>query len=538
MNSLKEQTKEDLLNEIDKRLEDGAIETKNAELLKKLIVKADSFDEALMIKQLGTLWCKTGIQFERDFEKEILTDTIHYLKKNDKLSFHTDNKKDAVTHKLIVGDNFVALKNLLIQYRGKVDVIYIDPPYGKDSMGEFAATNYDNAISRDNLLTMLELRLNVAKWLLSDTGVIFCSIDDRNQAYVKCLFDEIFGERNFVTCVPRLTKKQRASQEMYMDISHDYILCYAYKKEFDHIMERNISESSKICEDSIGKYIVGDTKALLAADSQGYSKNGDYDYLYNGKIYKPIDKNGNRNRWLWTKERMDEAAKLGILVETANSLRMQLYLDKRFDEKTNMMVEKSSKMIFHTADFMLDSRYSNASGSNELKKIGEDLFKEFSNPKSIALLKDLLKMASSTSSIVLDFFAGSGTTGQAVAELNKEDGGKRQFILVQMNEKTATTPNGIVNDVTSKRLKRVMTGECYDGNKDFDWIKKNSPLGGNLDVYDIKQVSSKNYKNGEAGFDVIDETLYGVEKFKTFKEKVDWVCDNFEITLTTTDKEN
>lgn len=95
--------------------------------------------------------------------------------------------------KLIIGDNYQALQNLLIQYRGKIDVIYIDPPYGKDSMGEFAKTNYNNAITRDNLLSMLYPRLVLARQLLSDGGVIFCSIDDKNQAYVKCLFDEIFG---------------------------------------------------------------------------------------------------------------------------------------------------------------------------------------------------------------------------------------------------------------------------------------------------------------------------------------------------------
>lgn len=87
------------------------------------------------------------------------------------MSFHTDDSKPI--HKLIIGDNYEALQNLLIQYKNKVDVIYIDPPYGKDSMGEFAKTNYENAITRDNLLSMLHSRLMLAKMLLSDNGVIF-----------------------------------------------------------------------------------------------------------------------------------------------------------------------------------------------------------------------------------------------------------------------------------------------------------------------------------------------------------------------------
>ena len=108
---------------------------------------------------------------------------------------------------MIIGDNYDALLNLTISYRGKVDVIYIDPPYGKDDMGYFAETNYENAITRDNLLSMLYPRLLLAKQLLTDKGVIFVSIDERNHAYVKALMDEIFEERNFLLDIPRLIKK-------------------------------------------------------------------------------------------------------------------------------------------------------------------------------------------------------------------------------------------------------------------------------------------------------------------------------------------
>jgi adenine-specific DNA-methyltransferase len=152
--------------------------------------------------------------------------------------------------------------------------------------------------------------------------------------------------------------------------------------------------------------------------------------------------------------------------------------------------------------------------------------KAFDNPKPINLIKKILNYtAKEDDSIVLDFFAGSGTTGHAVLDLNK-DGGNRTFILCQLNEETDTTPN-IAYDVTSKRLKRVMTGECYDGSKDFDWIKKNKPYGGNLDVYEIESVSNFEWKEGKTPFDVIDETLYGKENFKTLREKIEWVCQNF-----------
>jgi len=518
-----QKVKDDLIAELDKRIADKIIEKTNADLLNKLKEQANTINEAIMIAELGTTYKRTGFHFDKRLEK--MTDTIKYFKKNEKLSFVQD--KNALTHKLIIGDNYDALLNLLIEYRGKIDVIYIDPPYGKDSMGEFAQTNYENAITRDNLLSMLYPRLVLARQLLSDTGVIFCSIDDKNQAYVKGLFDEVFEEGNFVANVPRTTSFQRSGQEKYMNISHDYILIFKNKndrEDFANITERDIVKEIK--EDKNGKYIEGDTKAILAAVSQGYSKGGDYDFEYNGKTYSPIDSKGNRNRWLWSKERMQAAANLGILVETKNSLRMQLYLDKKFEEKTNKLVEKVDELRFHTADFMYE-KFDNPRGTTELEDI---LMKKnlFANPKPVELIKHLIKFSPNQEAIILDFFAGSGTTGQAVLELNKQDSGNRQFILATANEITNTTPNGIVNDVTSKRLKRVMTGECYDGTKDFKWNDKNKPLGDNLDVYDIATVAPYS----DEPFEKIDETLYGKEKLEV-KEKIKWVCENFEGTQKT-----
>ena len=143
--------KKGLIAELDKRVEDKIMEPTNAALLKKLITNADNDDEAMCIAELGTTYKSTGLHFDRRLEK--MTSDIRYFKKNEALSFHTDDSKP--THKLIIGDNYEALQNLLIQYKNSIDVIYIDPPYGKDSMGEFAKTNYENAITRDNLLSML-----------------------------------------------------------------------------------------------------------------------------------------------------------------------------------------------------------------------------------------------------------------------------------------------------------------------------------------------------------------------------------------------
>ena len=135
--------KQDMLAEIRQRMDDRVLERSNAELLTKLIVQADSDDEAIKIMSLGTTYKKSGLHYEKRLEK--MDNTIRYFKKNESLSFHTDDTKPI--NKLIIGDNYEALQNLLIQYKKGIDVIYIDPPYGKDSMGEFAKTNYANPIS-------------------------------------------------------------------------------------------------------------------------------------------------------------------------------------------------------------------------------------------------------------------------------------------------------------------------------------------------------------------------------------------------------
>ena len=150
---------------------------------------------------------------------------LNIKKKNEKLSFTNDENR--LTHELIIGDNYDALLNLMVNLKNKIDVIYIDPPYGKNDMGEFANTNYVNFITRDNLLSMLYPRLLLAKKLLNDEGIIICSIDDKNQAYVKGIMDEIFNENNFVACCPRKSAGSRTTKSMnQLQVLHDYILIY------------------------------------------------------------------------------------------------------------------------------------------------------------------------------------------------------------------------------------------------------------------------------------------------------------------------
>lgn len=528
-------TKQSLIAEIERRVSDRILEQTNADLLIKLINNADSLDEAINIAALGTTYRRTGLHFDKRLEK--MSDTIKYFRKNEALSFHTDDSKP--THKLIIGDNYEALQNLLIQYRGKVDVIYIDPPYGKDSMGEFAQTNYNNAITRDNLLSMLYPRLVLAKQLLSDEGVIFCSIDDKNQAYVKCLFDEVMGEGNFVGNICREAIKGGSKARNVKSV-HDYVIVFAKKlsngnEQKDILVGEEFEEN--YCyeyEDTKGKYAKGRELNKWGASSRREDspsmwfpiKGPNYEDVY------PIRNDGSEGRWRWGKEKMLKAVEGNdVIFEKRDDGSFVVY------EKIRKNKIKNKQLVSILKDMFL-----NAQGSEELKDIFSTLMSPFDYAKPTKLISELVQYFPTDDSIVLDFFAGSGTTGHAVLDLNRseaKDGdllnektpeGNRTFILCQLNEKTDTTPNGIAYDVTAKRLKRVMTGECYDGTKDFEWIKKNKPYGGNLDVYEIESVSNFEWTEGKTPFDVIDETLYGNEKFATIREKIDWVCSNFDKT--------
>lgn len=526
-----EATKHTLIAEIEKRVSDKILEQTNADLLIKLINNADTLDEAINIAALGTTYKRTGLHFDKRLEK--MSDTIKYFKKNEALSFHTDDSKP--THKLIIGDNYEALQNLLIQYRGKIDVIYIDPPYGKDSMGEFAATNYNNAITRDNLLSMLYPRLVLAKQLLSDEGVIFCSIDDKNQAYVKCLFDEVFGEGNFVS--NSIIVNNRGGRDYGgIAIQHEYLIIFA-KNIFEYELNP-IDDAEKKFQysDEIGGFNLMELRNRNVKFNDKNRPNLFYPFYLNpnkkdknGLFEISLEKDdqfcievlpaisqGIQTVWRWGKE------------EKARENLNKVIFGKENQNGGYMIVQKYRKTTKMQRSIWDEKEFVNERGTEAVKDIlGSGIF---AYPKSTYLIKRVFELSTKYDSIILDFFGGSGTTGHAVLDLNQQDGGNRTFILCQLNEKTDTTPNGIAYDVTAKRLKRVMTGECYDGTKDFEWIRKNKPYGGNLDVYEIKSVSNFEWAEGKTPFDVIDETLYGKEKFATIKEKIEWVCSNFDKT--------
>lgn len=533
-----ESSKQEILADLERRVDEKILEQSNFDLLKKLIENADTLDEAIKIAELGTTYKRTGFHFDKRLEKT--GQAIAYFKKNDALSFVTDT--NAVTHKLIIGDNYPALLNLLIEYKGRIDVIYIDPPYGKDSMGEFAATNYDNAITRDNLLSMLYPRLYVAKQLLSERGVIFCSIDDRNQAYVKCLFDEVFEERNFVGNIIWNSTKSVTNTAL-ISVSHTYNLVY-FK--------------------DISYYIPNRTEFRLPEDGEGFA-NPDNDPRGAWKA-DPFQVGGWRPNQQYVITNPNTGEKYtpnpGCSWKNDSKKFQELLKDNRIvfgktgeggPQRKRFIWEaeergKVVKTLWDNVGKTWDDVGTTTKGTQQIKKIFEST-SLFDNPKPVDLIIKILQLGSKDDSIVLDFFAGSGTTGQAVLELN-QNGGCRQFIGVQLDEdldsalekdkKNQTIKDQIalcdqygrphkLSEITAERLRRVMTGKDFSG-KNINISKTHKPLGGNLLVLDMQEVSNFETIPGATPFDVIDETLYSNEKFETVREKVEWVCDNFEIT--------
>ena len=449
-----EELKQNLIAEIEKQVSDKILENENAVLLTKLIKNADSEIEARNIAMLGTTYKRTGFYFNKKLEK--ISDET-YLVKNEELSFKTSD--NAITHKLIIGDNYPALQNLLISYKNKIKVIYIDPPYGKDNKGKFAKTNYNNVIARDNLLSSLYIRLKLARDLLKDDGVIFISIDDNEQANLKLLCDEIFGEENFVSNAIWNSISSVLKQSKFIRKEHEFILIYAKNKlnlNFNKL--ENSMEFQNPDNDPNGAWF----SSNAASPNQKSQTNFFGIELPNGEVCQ-------RN-WKFSYDEFING-KVSLYFKGGNVPRLKIY-EKDYDKNTAIQ-----SSIFSNLGSITTAK-------TEIKKLfNAELF---DTPKPLNLVKRILEISTNNNDIALDFYAGSGTTGHAVLELNKKDGGNRQFILCTNNETTEINPNGIAYDVTSKRLKRIMTGECYDGTKPTEWLKNNEPYGDNLEVLEIK----------------------------------------------------
>lgn len=427
------------------------------------------------------------------------------LKKNNKLSLgQSDNL-------VVEGDNLEALKALMPFYYNKIKCIYIDPPYNtgnegwvyndrvnspriQEWLGKAVGPEGEDLTRHDKWLCMMYPRLKLLKDLLEEDGVIFISIDDNEHCNLKMLMDEIFGAENFIANVPRRTKSAGKTTET-ISLNHDYVLIYAKNREEVKFSTIAIEDSAYKYKDKYyserGPYALSQT---LDYDSLSYSDSLDYELKLNNHIFYPGgDKKSYLNRkaghhrasdwtWRWGKELVNFGNKNGfIVIKNGKNGQPRIYTKTYFKvviEKVNgeyNIISTDRAKNLSTLDLM-ESIYSNDVSKKDIRAIfGASA--EFAYPKPVQLIKYLINSIYDHSNlIILDSFAGSGTTGQAVLELNKKDGGNRKFILVEMEEK-------IAKEITSERIRRVSKGYSYKTNGDKP--VKVAGLGGGFEYAEL-----------------------------------------------------
>ncbi|MFA7700064.1 site-specific DNA-methyltransferase [Mycoplasmopsis synoviae] len=439
------------------------------------------------------------IGFTFDAAPGTINDQISYLEKNEKLSFSNDFAKPK--NQLIIGENFDALKNLMLinkesEFLANFDLIYIDPPYNTESAyndGNTVANDKENVnsnkfiyrdkFSRNGWLNMIYERLKIAKNLLKEDAVIFVSIDDSEQAYLKVLMDEIFGEENFVANCPRLTTKHmRVTSESKLMKLHDYLLVYAKNIKNTKFQEIKWGLQVFNFKDEKGNFLIKEFQNSGAASSAENRPNLVYPIYYNHKnnVFE-LDNNSNNkdfieiwprqkdglSRWLWKKETFLE--RRSELFFWKNKIWRKVYENDVLDKNK---YKKHSTWL---------DQFQNNNGTKMLNSILNK--NNFDFPKPVNLIKWILNLFENKNIKVLDFFAGSGTTAQAVMELNKEDGGNRSYTLVTNNE------NNIAQNITYERLYRINNGHGTK-KEEFDWSKTNEKYKSNLDVFDVKYKST------------------------------------------------
>ncbi len=416
-------------------------------------------------KKYGLIWDeeRTKEVFEEEVQKK-----LPILKDVTKNGIEDTSKPNNV---LIEGDNYHALSVLNYTHKGKIDVIYIDPPYnlGDDSfIYNDKIVDKEDSYKHSKWISFMNKRLRLAKNLLTKRGSIFISIGDNEQVQLKLLCDEIFGEENFVATFVWEKRTTRENRRVF-SFNHDFILCYAKnKKTF-----QNYRNTLPFSEEVLSRYSNPDNDHR--GDWQSVSLNAQAGHATPSQFYeiklpskKYLSSHSGRC-WSVTKKKMDELIKdnrVWFGSKGNNVPRLKLFLSEANSGLTPQTLWTEKEI-----------------GTNDsAKKALITMFKGksvFNTPKPLNLIKRILQIASEKNSIVLDFFAGSGTTGHAIFELNEEDQGTRKFILCTNNE------GNICTDVCYPRLKKVIKG--YKNSKN----EKITGLGGNLKYFKTSFVDSE-----------------------------------------------
>ncbi len=358
------------------------------------------------------------------------------------------------TNFVLKGNNLISLYTLKEHYKEKVKLIYIDPPY--NTSGDSNTFAYNNSFNHSTWLTFMKNRLKIARDFLTEDGVIAIAIDDEEQAYLKVLCDEVFRRENYLGTLVVQIKPSGRTTDTYLATSHEYVMFYSKNPGAPEINFFELSEEQK------NQYKEGDGEdAFKWRDflrTGGFStpeerpnsfypiyfnpKNKDISLENKGKDFIeifPIDSTGKKRVWRKTPS---------SFIEHAN--KQEINISKNNKGEWRVQIIDRIKKGFRPKSVWVGSKYDASShGTKLLKNIFEGE-KVFSFPKSIFAVKDVIDLFTEKGGddIVMDFFAGSGTTAHAVLMLNKEDEGQRKFILCEQME--------YINDVTSKRIQKVL----------------------------------------------------------------------------------
>ncbi|ELP8579456.1 site-specific DNA-methyltransferase [Campylobacter upsaliensis] len=344
---------------------------------------------------------------------------------------------------LIKGNNLLALHSLKKKFANKVKLIYIDPPYntGNDSF------NYNDNFNHSTWLTFMKNRLEIARDFLRDDGVIFIQCDDNEQAYLKVLCDEIFGRENFVATICWRKKTGGGQDSIYFAKEHEYILCYQKQKWqiIDSTQEQNEKDFSKI--------INGKKAKILKLEKWGnHSLRTDRPTLYyaikdpNGNDFYPVAPNGADGCWRKKPENLDNEH---IFWQEDSKGRLTPYEVIYFDEV------KHIDKILKTRTMWLENG-NTTQATNEIKALFENGNTTlFATPKPEALIKRIIEISTQEGDLIMDFFAGSGTTLAVAHKM------KRRFIGIEQMD--------YIESITKERLKKVVAGEQGGISKAVDW---------------------------------------------------------------------
>lgn len=431
---------------------------------------------------------------------------------------------DTTQNVFIEGDNLEVLKLLQKGYANKIKMIYIDPPYntGKDFVykdnysdnlnnylaitgqlgedGKRISTNSEsNGRYHSNWLNMMYPRLKLARNLLKEDGVIFISIDDNEQANLKKLCDEVFGEENFISDIIWERSYAPINMVKHFSKSHDYILSYAKNIDF------TINNGLKRSDEANLRYSNPDN------DQRGIWKSSDLSVgpPIQENIYEITTPSGRKclppkgRCWLYTKERYEEMVsdnRIWFGEDGNNIPAPKRFLSEVKQGLTPMTIWKYSE-VGHTQDSMRELR--------ELFE-GEKVF-DYSKP--VRLLERIYRLYSSENDIILDFFAGSGTTAHAVMQLNAEDGGERKFICVQLPEPTDKKSEAYkagyktISEITKERIRRA--GEKIKAELKEDLF---TDQGKTLDIgFKAFKLDSSNIRAWDGNPEALEENLFTAE---------------------------